>query len=78
MQTKINNCLWNNKPLQAHLKLTFKLNVQAAELEFNALQSLAKSLVVMADRLLRSHTEWQREVSVSLLPVVVGAYRVHP
>lgn len=57
---------------------TFELDVQAAELQLHALQSLSQRFVVVTDGLLGARAEGQREVLVGLLPVVVRPHRVHP
>ena len=57
---------------------TSEVDVEPAELKFDALQRLAQRLVVVADVLLRPDAERQREVRVCLLPVVVRPDRVHP
>lgn len=57
---------------------TFKLNVQTAELQLDALQRLAQRLMVMADAFFRARTEWQRKVTVRFLAIVIRADRVHP
>lgn len=57
---------------------TFEVNVKSTELQFCPLQCLSECLMVVTDALLWSCTEWQGEVGISLLSVVVGTNSVHP
>ena len=59
-------------------QLTLELDLKARELEFDSLQSFPEGLVVVRDLLLGSLAEWEREVGVGLLAVVVGPDCVHP
>jgi len=63
---------------QPYMLFTFIVNIKTTEDELHTLQCLTQRLMVVADVLLRSFTEWQRKVWVGLLSVVIRADCVHP
>lgn len=60
------------------VSLTFEPNLQTTKFQLHPLQSLPHSLVIVSNFFLTPSAEWEREVGIRLLSVVVRADCVYP